>query len=182
MHESADSEYDRETSKGEQVSARHFVDRKLKLRWLAAHRELWEGWIHPGDPRLRSIIETMRDAGLFSKTAYWKDVALNNLIQDTRTLLRTEKFKPQTKEKETMSFPSTPQPDLRTLEGAKDFLNYHAPDENQRINHENVNNNFQVLLDNIWEGIPDGPGKTLAIRSLNRARMDFNSAIANHGG
>lgn len=73
------------------------------------------------------------------------------------------------------------QPDLRTLEGAKTFLDYHAPDADAVVNHENVNGNFQVLLENIWESIPDGPGKTAAIRSLNRSRMDFNSAIANEG-
>lgn len=70
---------------------------------------------------------------------------------------------------------------LTTLETALDYLDYHAPDNNQRINHENVNNNFQVLLSNIWESIPEGPGKTTAIRALGIARMQFNSAIANRG-
>lgn len=73
------------------------------------------------------------------------------------------------------------QPDLRTLEGAKTFLSYHSPDADAKINHENVNNNFQVLLENIWESLPDGPGKTVAIRSINRARMDCNASIANGG-
>lgn len=71
--------------------------------------------------------------------------------------------------------------DLRTLDGSLNFLNYHSPDEAARINHENVNNNFQVLLSNIWESLPDGPGKTVAIRAINRARMECNSCIANSG-
>ncbi len=73
------------------------------------------------------------------------------------------------------------QPDLRTREGAMDFLNYHAPDADAIVNHANVNNNFQVCLDNVWESIPDGPGKTRFIHALNRARMEANSAIANGG-
>lgn len=72
-------------------------------------------------------------------------------------------------------------PDLRTLEGATYFLDYHKPDEDAVINHGNVNNNFQVLLANIWESLPDGPGKTRFIHALNRARMEANSCIANEG-
>lgn len=72
-------------------------------------------------------------------------------------------------------------PDLRTLEGAKSFLDYHSPDEDAKINHGNVNNNFQVLMGNIWESLPDGPGKTAAIRAIGRARMECNSCIANGG-
>lgn len=73
------------------------------------------------------------------------------------------------------------QPDIRTLKGALDFLNYHSTDDDARVNHENVNNNFQALLSNIWESLPDGPGKTVAVRAINRARMECNSAIANKG-
>lgn len=31
---------------------------------------------------------------------------------------------------------------LTTLETALDYLDYHTPDNDQRVNHENVNNNF----------------------------------------
>lgn len=73
------------------------------------------------------------------------------------------------------------QPDLRTKEGATEFLNYHAPDSDAVKCHAAVNEAFQGLIKNVWEYVPDGPGKTLFIRSLNRARMDANSAIANGG-
>jgi len=73
------------------------------------------------------------------------------------------------------------QPDLRTRKGALDFLNYHAPDEAALIEHQTVNSSFQLLVDNIWESIPDGLGKTVAIRAINRARMECNSVIANKG-
>ena len=73
-------------------------------------------------------------------------------------------------------------PDLRTKEGALDFLAYHAPNDAQtKMNHAKVNDNFQHLLDSLWDNIPDGPGKTIFIRDLNRARMSANSCIANNG-
>ena len=73
------------------------------------------------------------------------------------------------------------QPDLRTLEGQRDYLTYHAPDEIAKIDHENVNNNFQVLWSNIALSLPDGPGKTRALHAVNEARMQCNNCIANLG-
>lgn len=73
------------------------------------------------------------------------------------------------------------QPDLRTMEGAANFLNYHSPDEKARQAHEAVNEDFQTLLVSLWKVIPDGPGKTRFIHALNRARMEANSCIANEG-
>jgi hypothetical protein len=74
------------------------------------------------------------------------------------------------------------QPDLRTLEGALEYLDYHSPNDVQVKAHAQVNAVFQTLLNDLWNFIPDGPGKTVAVRELNRARMTFNSAIANDGG
>ena len=73
------------------------------------------------------------------------------------------------------------QPDLKTLEGQLDFLNYHAPDERTRAKHQAVNNAFQQLWQAIQAHVPDGPGKTVAIREINNARMACNSCIANEG-
>jgi hypothetical protein len=73
------------------------------------------------------------------------------------------------------------QTDLRTLEGAAKFLNYRAPTEEQKAAHEKVNQAFQQLLAASWDAIPDGPGRTVFLRDLNRARMSANSAIANRG-
>jgi|SRR5215831_2640455 len=72
-------------------------------------------------------------------------------------------------------------PDLRTLEGAQDFLNYHPPDDGQKLAHRAVNEAFQVLVEVLWLVVPEGPGRTVFIRDLNRARMSANSAIANRG-
>lgn len=72
-------------------------------------------------------------------------------------------------------------PDLRTLEGAKSFLDYHAPNADTLPRHNQVNAHFQTLMQLLWNVIPDGPGKTVAIRAIGRARMECNSAIANNG-
>jgi len=74
-----------------------------------------------------------------------------------------------------------PAPDLRTLDGALDFLNYHPPNERQRTGHELINSAFQDLLGVVWDVIPEGPGRTVFVRDLNRVRMSANSAIANNG-
>lgn len=72
-------------------------------------------------------------------------------------------------------------PDLRTIEGAKHYLNYHAPNDDTRPRHDTVNRSFQLLIELLWPAIPDGPGKTVALRAIGRARMECNSAIANGG-
>lgn len=71
--------------------------------------------------------------------------------------------------------------DLRTLEGAVEFLDYHAPTEETRPKHEAVNAAFKSLIVQLWDSIPDGPGKTVAIRAIGDARIACNSAIANGG-
>ena len=76
---------------------------------------------------------------------------------------------------------ANPQPDLRTLEGALQFINYHSPDDKARAAHEIVNKNFQTLVANVWQNVPAGPGKTVWLRKMNEARMAANAAIATHG-
>jgi hypothetical protein len=72
-------------------------------------------------------------------------------------------------------------PDLRTLEGALSYLDYHAPNDDTLPRHNAVNTHFQLLMEGIWKYLPDGPGKTVAIRAIGRARMECNSCIANGG-
>lgn len=73
------------------------------------------------------------------------------------------------------------QPDLRTKEGAMYFLDYHAPNKDTQMKHTIVNDNFQSVINGVWDILPDGPGKTRFIHALNRARMEANSCIANEG-
>jgi hypothetical protein len=72
-------------------------------------------------------------------------------------------------------------PDLRTLEGAKQYLEYHSPKGEDIKKHEHVNEMFHVIVEQLWDTIPDGPGKTVFLRYLNFARMSANSCIANNG-
>ena len=72
-------------------------------------------------------------------------------------------------------------PDLRTLEGALRYLNYQPPNEDTKPRHEGVNAAFQELAQKVWPLLPDGPGKTVALRALGRARMECNSTIATGG-
>ena len=73
------------------------------------------------------------------------------------------------------------QPDIRTLEGAKNFILPKAVDMAAEDAMHKVSYRFQLLIDNIWDLIPEGPGKTVAVRSIKRALMDCNSAISNGG-
>ncbi len=72
-------------------------------------------------------------------------------------------------------------PDLRTLDGALSYLDYHAPNDDTLPRHGAVNAAFQKLATEIWSALPDGPGKTVALRAIGRARMECNSCIANCG-
>lgn len=70
---------------------------------------------------------------------------------------------------------------MRTLEEALTYLNYHAPDTETQLKHNQVNIQFQDLMKNLWDSLPSGPGKTVAIRAIGAARMQCNSCIANDG-
>lgn len=65
-------------------------------------------------------------------------------------------------------------PDLRTFEGAKSFMN-------RRGSCLKLHVAFNVLLAAVWSEIPEGPGKTVFVRALKRARADALSAIGNCG-
>jgi hypothetical protein len=77
--------------------------------------------------------------------------------------------------------PDGKQPDLRTLEGQLDYLNYHAPDSAAIAAHEVVNLATQAFWQRVVPVLPDGPGKTRALHALNHARMEANNCIANKG-
>lgn len=70
---------------------------------------------------------------------------------------------------------------MRTLDEALSYLDYHSPDENTIPKHQAVNDAFQTLMKDLWKTLPDGPGKTVAIRAIGAARMQCNSCIANNG-
>ena len=76
---------------------------------------------------------------------------------------------------------ANPQPDLRTLEGQLAFLDYHAPDARQQEAHMEVNRIFQAAWSGLARQVPNGPGKTRLLHAMQRARMEANCTIANHG-
>lgn len=73
------------------------------------------------------------------------------------------------------------QPDLRTLDGQLDYLNYHTPDDEATLRQNSVNEAIQNLWKRIAPALPDGPGKTRALHAVNEARMQANNCIANKG-
>lgn len=66
-------------------------------------------------------------------------------------------------------------------EEALAYLDYHAPTAETLPKHTAVNQAFQDLVEELWDVLPEGPGKTVAIRAIGNARMECNSAIANGG-
>lgn len=70
---------------------------------------------------------------------------------------------------------------MRTKEETIEHFRYKSPTEETLPKHNVVTNVFIDVVDQLWDQIPDGPGKTYAFRKLSEARMAFNSAIANGG-
>lgn len=67
-----------------------------KVLWLLEHKDLWIGFlsgISGGDPRYKDIIDKMKEDRLISKSTYWPDVKLHNLINEARKLIREGKWK-----------------------------------------------------------------------------------------
>lgn len=63
----------------------------------------------------------------------------------------------------------------------RDIFSYHAPTEEQRETYERINAAFIQLVLEVEPLLPDGPGKTAAIRKLADARMAANAAVALEG-
>jgi hypothetical protein len=74
---------------------------------------------------------------------------------------------------------------MRTIEEVLPLFRNHTPDpdlDQDRIKrHEDVDVLFTEMVVRLWHLMPDGPGKTVAIRSLQESRMWCNAAIANQG-
>lgn len=70
---------------------------------------------------------------------------------------------------------------MRTLEEALGHLTYKAPNEVTLPMHQKIGEEFDNLVRNIWPSLPEGPGKTVALRTIETAKMQCNNCIANHG-
>lgn len=63
----------------------------------------------------------------------------------------------------------------------REIFSYHPPTEEQREIYEQINKAFIQLGLTIAPLLPDGPGKTVAIRALSDARMKCNASVALEG-
>jgi len=107
------------------------------------------------------------------------DVGLNS---ETANRLRTQPVEARLTELQDIAEQrNAAKPDLRTLDGALSYLSCHEPTPDTLPRHLFVNTTFRVLMEGLWNHLPDGPGKTVAIRAIGRARMECNSCIANGG-
>lgn len=71
----------------------------------------------------------------------------------------------------------------RTFDEAeiREIFSYHAPTPEQRETYEQINAAFIECALEVSTLLPDGPGKTVAIRKLADARMAANAAVALEG-
>lgn len=61
------------------------------------------------------------------------------------------------------------------------IFSYHPPTPEERETYEAINHLFITCAHGVATLLPDGPGKTVAIRALSEARMKANAAIALKG-
>lgn len=66
-------------------------------------------------------------------------------------------------------------------EEIRDIFTYHPPTHNQAATYGLINDAFTECALKIAPLMPDGPGKTAAIRALASARMAANAAVALQG-
>lgn len=67
---------------------------------------------------------------------------------------------------------------MRSLEDAQLQFAYHPATEDTAPRHAAVRDLFGDTLIKLWDAVPDGPEKTLAVRKLQEAQMYANLAIA----
>lgn len=70
---------------------------------------------------------------------------------------------------------------MLTKDAAIEHFRYKPPTDETRPKFDVVTGEFIALVSNIYDHLPEGPGKTLALRKLVEARMACNACIANHG-
>ncbi len=68
-----------------------------------------------------------------------------------------------------------------TDEQLKDIFSYHAPTAEQRATYDQINAAFLGCAQLLNAALPEGPGKTVAIRKLSEARMQANHCASLEG-
>ena len=59
--------------------------RLAKVRWLRAHRVLWEGFLPDNHQNWRDIVKLMKADGLIAQKTYALDVGVPSLIADAHS-------------------------------------------------------------------------------------------------
>ena len=68
-----------------------------------------------------------------------------------------------------------------TTEEITNIFSYHPPTEEQRKIYEEINKQYLALALHLQILLPEGPGKTVALRKLSEARMQANACVALEG-
>jgi superfamily II DNA or RNA helicase len=66
-------------------------------------------------------------------------------------------------------------------EAIKEVFSYHAPTPEQAAVYEKINQAFQQCAKDVLALLPNGAGKTIAVRKLSDARMAANASVALNG-
>jgi hypothetical protein len=67
---------------------------------------------------------------------------------------------------------------VRTREEAVSQFVYHPATPTSAVQHSKVRDLFVAAVHTLWDLVPDGPEKTLALRKLQEAAMYANLAVA----
>ncbi len=67
---------------------------------------------------------------------------------------------------------------MRSLAEVQDQLAYHPATKDSAVKHDAVRTTLMDAAAKLWDHVPDGPEKTLAMRALQQAGMYCNLAIA----
>ena len=59
------------------------------------------------------------------------------------------------------------------------WFTYHPATPRTGPQHDHVRSSFRLVANDLWDLLPDGPDKTLALRKLQEAMMSANACIAN---
>lgn len=70
---------------------------------------------------------------------------------------------------------------MRNLEDALNLFSSYAHTGDARERHQAVDLFFQEAVKGLWHLMPEGPGKTVALRKLQEARLSVNACITNNG-
>lgn len=67
---------------------------------------------------------------------------------------------------------------MRTLDEARNYFAYHPATKETAETFDYIREGFLTLVAQLWDALPDGPDKTVALRALHVAQMQAIAAVA----